>query len=79
MIAYKTYRLATPEEIEQINKDADEAEMLYFHSGLADEPLIVAAPGRSEAAESQENLEGQAVGSRLPLGRTSSTTSESGG
>jgi hypothetical protein len=58
-MTYKTYRLATPEEIEQINKAADEAERLYFESGLADEPLIVVAPGRSETAESQHNRESQ--------------------
>lgn len=78
MTPHKTHRLATPEEIERINKDADEAELLYFESGLADVPMIVDA-NRSATVESQENLEGQAVGSRLPLGRTSSTTSESGG
>ncbi len=31
-------RLATPEEIEQFNRDADEAERLYFESGLPDVP-----------------------------------------
>ncbi len=35
-------RLATPEEMEQFNKVADEAERLYFESGVADEPLIEA-------------------------------------
>jgi len=35
-------RLATPEEMEQLNKVADEAERLYFESGVADEPPIEA-------------------------------------
>jgi hypothetical protein len=54
----KTYRLATPEEIEQINKDPDEAERLYFESGLSDEPqpLIVVESG---AVESQQNHKSQ--------------------
>jgi hypothetical protein len=42
MATRKTYRLATPEEMERINKAADEAERLYFESGLADDPLIEA-------------------------------------
>ena len=35
-------RLATPEEMEQVNKKADEAERLYFESGLVDVPPIEA-------------------------------------
>ena len=35
-------RLATPEEMEEMNRKADEAELLHFESGVADEPLIEA-------------------------------------
>lgn len=35
-------RLATPEEMEEMNRKADEAERLYFESGLVDVPLIEA-------------------------------------
>jgi hypothetical protein len=42
MTTKKTYRQATLEEIEQINKDADEAERLYFESGLAAVPQVEA-------------------------------------
>ena len=35
-------RLATPEEMEEMNRKADEAERLYFESGVAAEPLIEA-------------------------------------
>lgn len=50
MTTHKTNRLATPEEVEQINKDAEEAELLYFQSGLADVPMIVDAKQRSSGA-----------------------------
>ena len=36
------YRHATPEEMEQLQKDADEAERLYFGSGLEGEPQVEA-------------------------------------
>ena len=42
MTTPKTYRRATPEEIDQINKDADEAERLYFGFSLEDEPQVEA-------------------------------------
>jgi hypothetical protein len=74
----KTYRLATPEEMEQMKKYAEEAERLYFESGLSDVPLIVDAD-RSAAAESEDRQEGQVVDSHLPLNRPRSTTSESCG
>jgi hypothetical protein len=51
MTTPKTNRLATPEEVEQINKDADEAERLHFESDLADAPLIGDA-NRSATVES---------------------------
>jgi len=35
-------RLATPEEMEEMNRKADEAERLHFESGVADEPVIEA-------------------------------------
>ena len=35
-------RLATPEEMEEMNRKADEAERLYFEGGLPGEPLIEA-------------------------------------
>jgi hypothetical protein len=35
-------RLATPEEMEEMNRKADEAERLHFESSVADEPLIEA-------------------------------------
>ena len=42
MTAHQTYRQATPEEIEQFNRDADEAERLYFGFSLEDEPKVEA-------------------------------------
>ena len=33
-------RLATPEEMEEMNRKADEAERLHFESVVADEPPI---------------------------------------
>ena len=35
-------RLATPEEMEEMNRKADEAERLHFEFGVADEPQIEA-------------------------------------
>ena len=35
-------RLATPEEMEEMNRKADEAERLYFEYGVAHEPPIEA-------------------------------------
>lgn len=66
-----TYRRATPDEMKQISKDADEVERLYFENGLDAD--------RSATAESQKRLEEQVVDSHLPLDRTRSTTSDSGG
>lgn len=49
MTTKKTYRPATPEEIEQMNKDADEAERLYFESGLVDVPQVKSLQADTEA------------------------------
>jgi hypothetical protein len=49
-------RLATPEEMEQLNKVADEAERLYFESGLIDEPLIEADLRQPLQADSEADL-----------------------
>jgi len=78
MTTPKTYRVATPDEMERLNRDADEAERLYFERSLPDEALIVDAD-RSAAAESEDRQEGQVVDSHLPLDRPRSTTSESCG
>ena len=59
-------RLATPEEIERFNRDADEAERLYFEAGLADVPPNLAESHRSPQADADadpsvivDNAEGE--------------------
>lgn len=58
-----TGRLATPEEIERFNRDADEAERLYFESGLPGAPPNDAEAYRPPHADADppvivDNVEG---------------------